>query len=83
LKRAHLAWNKRHRDGRADRIGLLSSVYGDEVLGLKPPRGAAWDDLYDAAVLGWTAMRVAGGAAQRLPESPQRDARGLRMEIVY
>jgi predicted RNase H-like nuclease len=83
LKQAHLPWNKRHRDGRADRISLLESVYGVDVAQLKPPRGAAWDDLYDAAVLAWTAMRVANGTARRLPEEPQRDAQGLRMEIVY
>lgn len=41
------------------------------------------DDVLDAAVLAWTACRIAMGVAQRVPAVPQYDRRGLRMEIWY
>jgi predicted RNase H-like nuclease len=78
-----MAHPKRRPEGRAERLLLLESVLGPEVRGLSPPRGAAWDDLYDACALIWTASRVAAGTAVHLPAVAQRDARGLRMEIVY
>lgn len=74
---------KRTAAGRAERLTLLERAFGAAVRALKPPPGAAWDDLYDACVLAWTAARVAEGRAVRLPAEPQRDGRGLRMEIVY
>jgi len=78
-----LVHNKKRPEGRSQRLFLLQGVYGDEAAGLRPPRGAVWDDLYDAAALAWTAARVAYGVACRFPEAPEQDARGLRMEIVY
>jgi predicted RNase H-like nuclease len=78
-----LVWPKRTREGMDDRRRLLSTVLGREVFSLAPPSGAAWDDLYDACVLAWTAARLARGKAIRIPEQPPVDARGLRMEIVY
>jgi predicted RNase H-like nuclease len=74
---------KRTLEGRALRLRLLQTAFGPAAGDLTPPRGAAWDDLYDACVLVWTASRVADGTAVHLPSQPQRDARGLRMEIVY
>ncbi len=74
---------KRKPQGRADRMRILETAFGSAVRGLLPPRGAAWDDLLDACVLAWTASHVAAGTAVHLPALPQRDARGLRMEIVY
>jgi predicted RNase H-like nuclease len=78
-----LAFPKRKAEGRALRLRLLDTAFGPHVRDLTPPRGAAWDDLYDACVLAWTASHVANGTAVHLPAAPQRDARGLRMEIVY
>lgn len=44
----------------------------------------AVDDILDACALAITARRIYEGRAVRLPESePERDARGLRMEIWY
>ncbi len=43
----------------------------------------AYDDLLDACVLLTTSYRLATGQAQRLPENPGLDAKGLRMEICY
>ncbi|CAN5267977.1 DUF429 domain-containing protein [soil metagenome] len=53
-----------------------------EQLGLLPPpvRGAALDDLFDAAILCWTARRVLEQTARVL--GGDLDERGLRMEIV-
>ena len=47
-------------------------------------RGAArLDDLLDAAACALVAERILKGTAQRLPDDPPRDSRGLRMEIWY
>jgi predicted RNase H-like nuclease len=81
--RQHLLWNKKKPEGREERRRLLHGIYGASLRALTPPRGAAWDDLYDACVLAWTASRLARGVARRLPEIPEYDARGLQMEIVY
>jgi predicted RNase H-like nuclease len=78
-----LGYAKRTPEGRAQRLRLLETVFGPAVRDMLPPRGAAWDDLYDACVLAWTASHVAAGTAVHLPSEPQYDARGLRMEIVY
>jgi predicted RNase H-like nuclease len=80
---APLAHAKRTEAGRALRLRLLETAFGPAARDLKLPRGAAWDDLYDACVLAWTASRVVDGTAVHLPAQAQRDARGLRMEIVY
>ena len=45
------------------------------------PRGAAIDDLLDAAACAWTARRAHAGTAHRLPPEPHIDERGLRMQI--
>ena len=78
-----LLLSKRTPQGREARRRLLETVYGNSMRDWTPPRGAAWDDLYDACVLAWTASHVAAGTAVHLPRAPQRDERGLRMEIVY
>jgi predicted RNase H-like nuclease len=75
--------NKKRLDGAEERAGLLSAAFGTDVRTWTVPRGAGRDDLYDAAVLVRTALRLTRGDALRLPSEPQYDARGLRMEIVY
>jgi predicted RNase H-like nuclease len=52
-----------------------------EATGLLP--GVGPDDVRDATVAAWTAWRHARGLCERVPESPELDARGLRMEMVY
>jgi predicted RNase H-like nuclease len=83
LKGEALRHAKRTREGKGERLDLLTSVFGPSAPDWRAPRGAALDDLYDAAVLAWTAGRVARGEARTLPATPEFDARGLRMEIVY
>ena len=74
---------KRTAAGKQERLALLAGVFGPGVSEWRPPPGAALDDLYDAAVLAWTAGRIARGEERSLPAEPPLDARGLRMEIVY
>jgi predicted RNase H-like nuclease len=74
---------KRSHEGRRERLQLLMRVYGPIAATWRAPRGAALDDVYDAAVLAWSASRVARGEAVSMPSKPVLDARGLRMEIVY
>ncbi len=78
-----LPLSKHSTDGLEARLRLLETVYGASIRDLRPPRGAARDDLYDACVLVWTAARVAAGSAVHLPLRAQHDERGLRIEIVY
>jgi len=68
--------NKKTRPGQRARRRLLES------LGLVPPPvgGAALDDLFDAAILCWTARRIVDGTARVL--GGDRDERGLRMEVL-
>jgi predicted RNase H-like nuclease len=41
------------------------------------------DDLLDAAAAAATAYRAVLGKAERIPEQPEVDCNGLRMEMVY
>lgn len=45
--------------------------------------GVPTKHLYDAAAMLWTARRVYGHAARRIPRDAEWDSEGLRMEIVY
>lgn len=71
---------KRTREGQVERRTLLAAAGIDVAAGLRL-RGAAHDDVLDAAVLTLTAARVRDGTAVRLGDGAT-DARGLRMEIV-
>jgi predicted RNase H-like nuclease len=46
-------------------------------------RGAAVDDVLDAAVAAWSARRIADGIAGCLPNPPERDAEGRPIAIWY
>ena len=69
------------RVGKASEVLLRGPVPGDwrDVRCCR----SAQDDLYDACAAAWTAGRIAYKTAQHLPDKPEFDARGLRMEIVY
>jgi predicted RNase H-like nuclease len=60
---------------------LVGAGFPDAFLTMKPPRGAAIDDLIDACICAVTSQRVASGSAQSFPENPQCDSRGLHMAI--
>jgi len=78
---------KKSPEGEAERIAALDGfiepgiVYG--WLATARGTGAVRDDLVDATGLCWTAARVALGLHQAVPETPETDARGLVMEMVY
>jgi predicted RNase H-like nuclease len=71
---------KRSATGARHRRSLLARA-GVEVP--ERPRGAALDDVLDACALVWSAGRIAGGIALRIPDVSTRDARGLRMELHW
>ena len=79
--------------GREERLRLLETIpsplfHGirtafEHVLHACKRTDVAPDDILDAYVLVWTALRIWRAQAHRVPRSPQHDARGLRMEIWY
>jgi predicted RNase H-like nuclease len=76
-------FSKHVRAGIAERTALLEErfpgverVLKARISGVKEPQ------LIDAAVCLWTARRIVSRAVNRLPEDPEWDGLGLRMEIV-
>lgn len=84
--RLAMTYRKTWPEGYAERRALLETEFGiplwerEDVRKIVP---AAPDDLLDATVAAWTARRVAEGRAERLPQDPPIDRRGLRMEMVF
>jgi predicted RNase H-like nuclease len=75
---------KKLKEGAAERKLLLRKAGFpiDTLLpGDYPRRAVALDDLLDACALAWVARRIRDGESTRFPAAPERDARGLRMEI--
>ena len=76
--------SKKIEAGRDERVEVLQShfpafdtVLDDEISGVSEKHQ------FDALALLWTARRVFGHAAKRIPVEPEWDSEGLRMEIVY
>lgn len=68
--------------GHAPGLALRRALLEGAGLSLPPfPRGAGEDDFIDAAACAVVARRVAAGVARRFPDHPDKDERGLRMEI--
>jgi predicted RNase H-like nuclease len=70
-------------DGLALRRRLLAGA-GFPVQNLRLEGRAARagkDDILDACAAAWSARRIRDGEHIRLPDTPPRDGRGLRMEI--
>ena len=82
-----MEFHKRKPGGFEERVDVLRAV----LPWLNPVsqaqanslKGAGYDDVLDAAVAAYTALRIANGTAQIMPVSPDVDSRGLRMEMVY
>jgi len=70
--------------GREERRAVLRAKMPgiDKVIDATIPR-VLEKHLLDAAALLWTARRVFGRAAKRLPAEAEWDSEGIRMEIVY
>ena len=79
--------------GREERLRVLDNIpsllfHGirtafERILHEYKRTDVAPDDILDAYVLMWTALRIWHAQAQRVPRTPRHDARGLRMEIWY
>ncbi len=84
-----LSHSKRTSEGYEERRQLLQPVLGLELpersnwrsVGIR--RGAAPDDMLDAAVAANSARQLLAGTGRRVPERPEIDPRGLRMEINF
>jgi predicted RNase H-like nuclease len=87
LSGAAVPEGKRTPEGQRKRLAILSAfkptVRGAvEHAGL-PKKQAAPDDLIDAACLAVVAQLSLAQPLKSVPERPQTDARGLKMQIVY
>jgi predicted RNase H-like nuclease len=78
-----MQFSKRSHIGMEERTGLLKGrIQGMErVVDAELPRVRRWQ-LIDAAVCLWTTRRIASRAMTRIPEDPEWDETGLRMEYV-
>jgi predicted RNase H-like nuclease len=72
--------------GHSARLRLLEAagLSGlDALLAAHPRKHVKRDDVLDACVCALVARDALAGRAQRVPEPPTRDSRGLRMEIWF
>jgi len=77
--------NKKTLAGRNERIVLLSAMFSDLeqfVAKARQPNKVAPDDILDAVAAAWTAGQAVIGKTKTLPENPESDSRGLRMEVL-
>ncbi len=84
--RRSMRHNKKTDEGFRERFALLSDRYpeAERLLGaivLHEQKRVARDDAVDALVAALTG--VGGRALQTIPESPERDAAGIPMEMVF
>ncbi len=71
-------------DGLAQRRALLAGAGYDQAFLTRqhlPAKDAGPDDVLDATVNAWSAQRIARGEAVRFPDQPDRDEKGLAIEI--
>lgn len=82
--KAPLPHSKKSREGASLRRALLATG-GFPIDQLQYPvwkkSQVADDDILDACACAWSAWRIATGKHMTFPQTPQFDARGLRMEI--
>jgi predicted RNase H-like nuclease len=78
-----MAHRKKIETGVNERLDLLRPLFPDidRHLRNRPP-GVGKDDLLDAAVAAWTALRISNGEA-RLVCEPERDEKSLEAMIWY
>lgn len=81
-----VASKKKRREGREERLRLLTERWApgvdlERIVEGSRSSGVARDDVVDAMAACWSAERVLGGVAVRLPDDVVVDGRGLRMEI--
>lgn len=77
--------SKHNKRGRKMRRDLLSSHgYGRLIdVALADASRPDEEDVLDACAACWTAERILRGVAERIPEQPVYDSRGLSMEMWW
>ncbi len=75
--------SKRRAEGRDERRELLMRRIQNVHVILDSDVSVPEKHLLDAAALMWTARRVNGKAAKRIPSDAEWDSEGLRTEYVY
>ncbi len=87
LGHAPMEHYKKDSQGEEERIAALSEFIGTEQLrgwfGMLKGGGAQRDDIVDAAGLCWSAARLSLGISETVPERPELDRRGFRMEMNF
>ncbi len=82
-QRRPMKHNKKTKEGTAERIVLLHRVFPQiETRLVNRPRGVGADDLLDAVVAAWTALRWHRSEAECVC-SPEHDEKGLAVTIYY
>jgi predicted RNase H-like nuclease len=78
-----LQWPKQTEKGRLERKELLEARFQGvaKILDADLP-GVSLAHLLDVAAFVWTARRIFSRSAIRIPQDPEWDEQGLRMEIV-
>jgi predicted RNase H-like nuclease len=78
-----MRWSKHSEQGQMERQALLRAKFpgSDRILTAELPN-ASMSHLLDVAAFVWTARRIFAKAAIRMPQDPEWDDLGLRMEIV-
>jgi predicted RNase H-like nuclease len=78
-----LRYPKRTEAGQQERVALLATkIPGSDRIMDTELRGVPRAHMLDVAAFLWTARRVFAKAATRIPEDPEWDESGLRMELV-
>jgi predicted RNase H-like nuclease len=78
-----MRWSKYSEKGIEERRSLVESKVPASLRIIDAEvTGASQAHLLDAAAILWTARRIFGKAAVRIPSEPEWDEQGLRMELV-
>jgi len=81
-----MSFAKKKAAGRAERAELLARTFGtapNRLIAQRNRAAVGADDVLDALVGLWTAMRIRQGTAGSLPADPEVDQHGRRMTIFY
>jgi predicted RNase H-like nuclease len=78
-----MRYAKSKQSGREERERVLRSTFPnfDEIMRARKEKGLPREDVLDAAVACWSALRLAVGKGQSLIESIPHDSAGLPMTI--
>jgi len=80
-----MQYSKKRLIGLKERMKLLVPIFsGIEkiVADARKPKEVEPDDILDALVAAWTAGQTVIGKAETLPQNPEFDSKGLRVEIL-